>query len=437
MSIFQTDKLPSRIFALLILSALLGLSLFFESCDDICEEQYAYSYYEPVYTSLADIRSGIEVDEPRSITNVGKIYFKDGYLFVNEPGEGIHIIDNRDPENPQHKSFIVIPGNSELAIRNNILYVDSYIDLVGLDISNLENIVEVSRLENVFSQYNSFGFYVDPQLGLVTSWVERTDVEITESPCDATLEAWGGYFYKSGVMATEDFANAAASAPGNTTGVGGSMARFTIQADHLYMLDAGNIHTADISNPADPNMSSSVPLSWDMETIFPYEDKLFVGSRGGLHIVSLEDPANPVWISTYSHIISCDPVVVDGETAYVTLRSGTECEGFTNQLEVIDVSDWHNPQLQKIYPMHNPHGLGIDQSLLFICDGDAGLKIYNATDRENIDQNMIKHYTGIHAYDAIPFNNILMLIGEDGIFQYDYSNPAAIRLLSHLEIEGD
>lgn len=235
-------------------------------------------------------------------------------------------------------------------------------------------------------------------------------------------------------MFAEDMA--AVTVPGNSTGVGGSMARFTISADYLYMLDGGNIHTANITNPAEPVKESSNYISWDIETIFPYEDKLFVGSRSGLHIFSLEDPANPLKVTTYEHVSSCDPVVVEGETAYVTLRSGTECEGFTNQLEVIDVGNWLSPTLIKIYPMYNPHGLGIDQSLLFICDGEAGLKIYNAEDSENIDQHLIKHYQDIHAYDVIPFNNVLMLIGEDGIFQYDYADPTDIRLLSHLQIES-
>lgn len=424
--------------AILILSVLLGLSLVFEGCSDTCEDQTTYSYYEPVYTSLSVIRGSVEVQAPQPITSVGKIYFKDDYLFVNQPGEGIHVINNQDPENPQPTHFIVIPGNVDMAIRNNILYADSYIDLVALDITNLDQVVEVGRLENIFSQYNSLGLYVDQERGLITEWVEVKNVEVTESPCDADIQPWGGYYYRGGVVMTEDAkAMYLTTVPGNTTGVGGSMARFTINADHLYMLDGGNIHAADITNPAEPVKESSNYISWDIETIFPFEDKLFVGSRSGMHIFSLEDASNPVKISTYEHVSSCDPVVVEGETAYVTLRSGTECAGFTNQLEVINVSDWMAPSLIKIYPMQNPHGLGIDQSLLFVCDGEAGLKIYNAEDAQNIDQNLIKHYENIHAYDVIPFNNVLMLIGEDGISQYDYSNPTEIRLLSQLQIESE
>lgn len=424
----------TRVYAFLML-AFFGLVLIFSGCTDQCEERNTYSYYEPVFISLATLRSSVSIDEPQPIVSVGKIYFKDGYLFVNEPGAGIHVIDNHDPANPLLKHFITIPGNYDLAIRNNILYADSYIDLVAIDISNLDQVVEVGRLENIFMNYNSFGFYVDPERGLVTEWALKSEVEVTESPCDADIQPWGGYYYREGIVFFDNMK--AAVVPGNSTGAGGSMARFTINNDHLYMLDAGNIHAASIVNPTEPVKESTSYVSWDIETIFPFEDKLFVGSRSGMHIFSLEDPANPVKVTTYQHVNSCDPVVVEGETAYVTLRSGNECAGFTNQLEVINVANWLEPSLIKVYPMHNPHGLGIDQSLLFVCDGDAGLKIYNAEDSQNIDKNLIKHYENIHAYDVIPFNNVLMLIGEDGIFQYDYSNPAEISLLSHLEIKGE
>ena len=66
--------------------------------------------------------------------NPGKIYFKEGYIFINEELKGIHVIDNRNPENPQNIGFIEIPGNVDIAIKNNTLYADSYIDLGAIDI---------------------------------------------------------------------------------------------------------------------------------------------------------------------------------------------------------------------------------------------------------------------------------------------------------------
>jgi hypothetical protein len=420
-----------------IAAAVLGLSLILESCTDQCEEKYTYVYYEPVFTPLSVIRNSVSLTSPQPMEEVGKIYFKDGYLFVNDPGKGIHVIDNRNPSQPVQQSFISIPGNYDLAIRNSILYADSYVDLVVLDISNLQQVKEINRLENIFSAYNSLGFYADQERGIVTNWIERRDVRVDESSCNIRREVWGGFFFRNGVafMDAGSFSSKAAISPGNSTGVGGSMARFTINQDFLYMLDGGNIHAVDISIAQQPEKKSSQYLAWDIETIFPYNNLLFIGAQSGMHIFDLQQPETPSFVSTYRHINSCDPVVVENDYAYVTLRSGNECQGFTNQLEVIHLENLHAPKLIKAYPMYNPHGLGIDRQLLFICDGDAGLKIYSAKDRLAIDKNLLRHYKDIHAYDAIPLDDVLMLIGKDGIHQYDYSDPKNIVKLSQLKLK--
>jgi hypothetical protein len=426
------------LYAILFLALLLGLSVLLESCSDKCETTTAYTYYAPVYTSLSEIRNSVSQENFKPIETIGKIYFKDGWIFLNQPGEGIHIIDNRNPTTPVNKTFISIPGNYDLAIKGNTLYADSYIDLVLLDVSDLNAIHEIKRMENVFSNYNSLGFSVDANKGMVTDWEEQKNVEVYESECDANVQPWGGFFYAEGIALQSGavFDKSAAIAPGNGSvpGVGGSMARFTIHADHLYALDAGDLQSINVQTETDPQIESRTPISWDIETIFPYKNNLFIGSQTGMHILDISTPSSPVKVSTYAHVRVCDPVVVQDDLAYVTLRSGNECAGFTNQLEVISIKNVLAPELLEIYPMTNPHGLGIDQSTLFVCDGDAGLKIYDASDITSIDKNQLAHYGNVHAYDVIPFNNIVMMIGRDGILQYDYSNPKDIKFLSKLEV---
>jgi hypothetical protein len=429
---------PASIYALMFLIILLGLSVLLESCTDKCEVTTRYTYYEPVYKSLDEIRGAVIQSDPQPIKTIGKIYFQNDLLFLNQPGDGIHVIDNHDPTSPVIKSFISIPGNYDLAIKGNALYADSYVDLVVLDISNIEAIHEVNRLEKAFSTYNSLGFSLDESKGLITDWKERQDLEVYESDCKANIQPWGGFFMEDGIALAYGavFDKSAAIAPGNGSvpGVGGSMARFTIQADHLYTLDQGEVQAINIETETEPQIKGRTYVSWDMETVFPYKNNLFIGSRSGMHILDISTPAAPVKISTYEHIRVCDPVVVQNDLAYVTLRSGNECAGFTNQLEVINIKNLSQPELLKTYPMSNPHGLGIDQSTLFICDGEAGLKIYDASDITSIDKNQLAHYADVNAYDVIPFNNVVMMIGADGIFQYDYSDPKNIRFLSKLAV---
>lgn len=80
--------------------------------------------------------------------------------------------------------------------------------------------------------------------------------------------------------------------------------------------------------------------------------------------------------------------------------------------------------------MSNPHGLSKDANTLFICDGAAGLKIYNAADPKNL--SLLKTIGGIETYDVIAYNNRALVVAKDGLYQYDYSNLNAIKLLSKI-----
>jgi hypothetical protein len=419
--------------------ALFAFAAILSSCSDTCEETRKLVYYQPVYSTSAQIKAAVTLESPREMSHIGKIYFKDGYLFINEIGAGIHIIDNRVPANPKILSFLKIPGNYDLAIRGNTLYADSYVDLVAFDVSDLSAIKEVNRIDRLFNNYMTMGYLVSSELGVLTDWQKVESVNVQESDCRAVFQPWGGILYNDGLALTSSasasFNKQTAFAPTPTsTGIGGSMARFTIAGDHLYALDGSNLDIVNVSMQTKPEQKKEFPLAWDVETLFPYSDKLFVGSRTGMYIIDLANPEEPSIISQYQHVRSCDPVVVEGNYAFVTLRSGSTCEGFINQLEVIDLTNLKSPQQVAVYPMTNPHGLGIDQGTLFICDGLDGLKAYDATDVKTISQNQLAHYKNIQALDIIPFQQVAMVIGQDGLYQYDYSDLKDIKLLSQLPI---
>jgi hypothetical protein len=153
-------------------------------------------------------------------------------------------------------------------------------------------------------------------------------------------------------------------------------------------------------------------------------------------VESLEVPEKPVNIGSYTHMTSCDPVVIKGDLAFVTLKGGTTCRGGTlNQLDVIRMSDGYSKfTLLKSYPMVGPQGLGIDDDLLFICDGSAGLKVYNAADPLTITDHPVASFPAINAYDVIPVNNYLFMIGENGFLLYDYSNIQNIKQIGFIPV---
>ena len=134
--------------------------------------------------------------------------------------------------------------------------------------------------------------------------------------CDSSSDfSFGGNFSGDVQMSGES----------SGTGIGGSMARFTIRDDYLYTVDSYDLKTFDIRDRLNPKITSEVNLGWGIETIFPYGENLFIGAQSGMHIYGLENKEEPNYISSYEHVTSCDPVVVQDSYAYVTLRGGSEC----------------------------------------------------------------------------------------------------------------
>ena len=84
--------------------------------------------------------------------------------------------------------------------------------------------------------------------------------------------------------------------------------------------------------------------------------------------------------------------------------------------------------------MTGPYGVGIDDDVLFVCDGSDGLKVYNASDPYLIAEHQLAAFKNINAYDVIPLGSSLLMIGADGFYQYDYTNLKDIKLISSIKV---
>jgi len=155
-----------------------------------------------------------------------------------------------------------------------------------------------------------------------------------------------------------------------------------------------------------------------------------------MFIYDVSNPASPVQLSFFQHAQACDPVFVSDDKAYVTLRGGTPCQNFDNQLDVIDITDLTNPILIASHTMTNPHGLSVKDNTLFLCDGTAGLKVFDVTNPQTIGDRLLASDKDIKTYDVIasPYRDIIFVIGDDGFFQYDVSDPENMIRLSHISV---
>jgi hypothetical protein len=130
----------------------------------------------PVYATEDELK--IEVQTPRPMRQLGKIYYKAPWLFAVETGAGIHVIDNSNPDNPQPKWFYSIVGCQDMAIKGERLYTDQYTNLLVIDLSALDRIKVLERQAirkesgtlNFPPNYSGFFECPDPKKGGVKRW---------------------------------------------------------------------------------------------------------------------------------------------------------------------------------------------------------------------------------------------------------------------------
>lgn len=217
---------------------------------------------------------------------------------------------------------------------------------------------------------------------------------------------------------------------GGEVAIGGSLNKFTIIGNNLYVIDNAKVETYNIEN-GEMEYIGSTTIEPGIETLFPFDTLILVGAQNGMHICKKNQDGTLTLLSRYTHIQSCDPVVTDGKTAYVTLSAG--CGNESNQLDILNITDPYNPLRIKSYPMNHPKGLGIDGKLLFICDSEEGLKIFDRTDPEKLLQ--LYHFDNFTAIDVIPFNGLLLVMTGNGFREFNYSDTENIHELSEFTFQ--
>jgi hypothetical protein len=364
-----------------------------------------YMTYEPVYTSRSAALASINGNPAQGIDSAGKIYINGPYIFVNDINKGIHVIDNRDPAHPVQTAFISIPGNQDIAIKGNTLYADMYDALLAIDISDLHHVKITGQLPHLFVMRQYVNGHMITDDSVITGWTKK----LTRTP-PANI----------GCMNCPIFFNQALASSASSTGIAGSMAKMVLLNDRLYTLsESHSLQIINLENAAQPVLGAHINAGFDLETIYPFRNKLFLGSSTGVYIYDLTNPDAPVANGTFWHGKACDPVITDGDYAYVTLHEGTWCGGAANELDVVNVKDLNNPQLVKTYPMTKPMGLSKDGKLLFVCDA-GGVRVLDASDPESLKP--LKTLITGSAYDAIAIDNRLLVSSDRGIYQYDYGN---------------
>jgi len=220
----------------------------------------------------------------------------------------------------------------------------------------------------------------------------------------------------------------------NSSGISGSKTKFKMVGDYLYTVNEDVITIIDIADASTPIAITRNKIFYEIDTISSYENYLYIGVDSEIYIYDKTDPTQLKEISSLSDIESCDPIAVENGIAYVTHNVDSSC-GYSDksQLEIFDIRDIESPKVIKTVPMWAPSGIAIDNSKLFICDGDAGLKVYDVNSSENngtieIDIINIQNIDDAVCNDIIAHQNNLILTNSSKITQYDYSSFPMIKM---------
>ena len=411
----------------------LGMIFLFSGCmkDKVTK---TYTISTPIYEVLSQFRESVRSQDPVAVQSIGKITVAGKYIFLSEVMKGIHVIDNSNPASPKNISFINIPGNEDMAIEGNTLYADAYGDLVSFDISDPTHVVAKNFLANVFPDHSNYflgnmlpGAKINPDsVNVIVGWSTR-DTTVDYNPNQNVFPMFGA----PGCGNCAFQAAASTNSSISTVGTNGSLARFSIIGNYLYAVGTSTLSTFNISHPFAPAFSSNVTVDWHVETIYPLKDKLFVGTNNGMYMYDVTaSPGNPTLISQFTHVRGCDPVIADDHYAYVTLNDSSACLGISNELQIVDIQDLNNASLVKAYPLSHPIGLSKDGNHLFVCDRQAGLIIYDASNVNNL--TVIKLLNDGVFNDVVAENGLAIVVAADGLYQYDYSDLNNIHLVSKL-----
>ena len=260
--------------------------LLFSSCsmfekEEIVEEDLVdVTYFVPVYETTDQLAQKVSIDPPKDYAKAGKIVTYQQYIFINKPQEGIHVVDNSDPANPQNLHFISIPGSLDMSIIDDHLYSDMYSALVVFDISSITEpqLVEDFTVEDVF-YYNPYitldvvintteiGQYtryepIDNSLGIVTGW--RT--EVRQEPLeDQQLRYLMLESADVSTTATTDGANF------GEVSTAGSMTRFLPIDRYLYTINFNELVLFSIAEDYRPSRFARLDTGTQAETLFQLE----------------------------------------------------------------------------------------------------------------------------------------------------------------------
>ncbi|GLR18714.1 LVIVD repeat-containing protein [Portibacter lacus] len=220
----------------------------------------------------------------------------------------------------------------------------------------------------------------------------------------------------------------------------GSYANLLVINDYMYVINKEKLQTFDVKDGANPILLDDLDLGFNIESLLYHKGNLFIGSQSSMFIYEIAKSGIPQEKSVTNYgffgedFCRQDPITVNDEYAYASLsaRISGECARFQlNELRVYDISNIAQPELINSIQMESPKGLALDGDVLFVCEKENGLKVFDVSDPLNLE--LIHHFDGFDAFDVIADDGLVIVVGPEKIYEYDYSDIDNMKYLSQLD----
>lgn len=401
-----------------------------------------YNLYQPVFVDMDDYRQNAgTLETARPIRNPGGVLTYGDYLFISEVNAGIHIIQNAEPSNPRIIGFIALSGVDELSIRDNFLYAADYVDLAIFDLSNPEIPELVQRSQNLFTDFidqTDKGILVDyelaeQQLTVAVNdpnyqkdifWVESEQayaVEQSLKPIDGSIAS------RDGKEALNIKPNPVSS------GLARVQSKFSISDNYLYFIKDEILQIRTFSSGGVPQANAQMDEFGQIQSVLAYDNYLVLSGDRGLFVLDNRVRSAPRLIENFRSYTTCSPTFFMGNFGYIGVRTGA-CGRYTSNRGIF-VHNFSEPEpvLWQILAADNPYDIEIVGQQVLIADGANGILIHRT--ESSTAEGVIMQADQFIEQDAfqltaIPGSSIVVVVGESGIHQYDFSQPETPQQLS-------
>lgn len=354
----------------------------------------------------------------------GDVAVAHGYAFLGDYS-WLRILNVTDPARPRETRYggAAIPvGNVvKVALAGNYAFsLGQASDLVVIDVRNPEE-----PIRSIY-QYRTYGEPLDIAGGIQLPGQEIPLVFAASGSRGLQIVTWTDPVHPT-ALASYDL-------PSNAYGIA---VEIRPDATYAYVTDRDRgLHVVDVTNPTRPVQLATYDtggMPWNV-TLTGTLAYVATGNPG-LHLVDVADPAHPSNVGIYDPLPwGADDFVRDVAVAEATAYVSDRAAG---ALRLVNVSDPTQPaDLDRLDTHGGAYSLVTAGHYVFLADGNAGLRIYDASVPDKLSEVGAYQPSGI-VVDVTVSGTLAFLSGrEDGVHLVDVSNPAQPQLIATRHVAG-